>query len=102
MGRRQTLDEDLRKTPGIEKVYFQPPASLSMVYPCIRYSRDNARIFKADNQGYRFVQRYLLTVITRDPDSEVPEYLVAHFPMCSIDRYYTVDNLYHIVLTLYH
>lgn len=102
MDRRQILHLDLRETPGISKVYFQPPANTKMVYPCIRYNREDARLARADNSVYRFAQRYTLYVITGDPDCQAPKYLVEHFPMCSIDRSYTADNLYHTVLTLYY
>lgn len=102
MDRRQILHLELKETPGIRKVYFQPPEDVIMVYPCIRYNRDDARLGRADNLAYRFTQRYTLYVITWDPDCQAPKYLVEHFPMCSIDRAYTADNLYHTVLTLYY
>lgn len=102
MDRRQKLHLKLKETPGIKKVYFQPPTGKLMEYPCLRYNREDARLAKADNLTYRFTQRYTLTVITRDPDSPTAEYLVKNFPMCSIDRNYTADNLYHTVLTLYY
>lgn len=102
MDRRQQLHLLLLNTPEIERVYFQPPDDVKMMYPCIRYNREDARVSRADNMAYRFTQRYTLIVITRNPDSKAPEYLVRHFPMCSIDRSYTADNLYHTSLTLYY
>lgn len=102
MDRRRILHLELKETPGIKKVYFQPPEDVIMEYSCIRYNREGARLAKADNLAYRFTQRYTLYVITQDPDCQVPKYLVEHFQMCSIDRSYTADNLYHTVLTLFY
>lgn len=99
--RRKTLHQKLMTAPGVNDVYFQPPGDYCMMYPCIRYKREDAFLHKADNKTYRFTQRYTLTVITRDPDSPTAKWLVENFPMCSIDRAYTADNLYHTVLTLY-
>ena len=46
--------------------------------------------------------RYEGTVIDHDPDSETADEIVKHFPMCSIDRIYTSDNLNHFTFTLYY
>lgn len=102
MGLRQELHQKLVKIPGVRKVYFQPPASVQMMYPCIRYVREAPYVRRADNSLYRYVDRYTLTVITRDPDCPIPRRLIEAFPLCSIDRTYVSDNLYHTVLTLYH
>lgn len=102
MDRRHELHLKLKEAPEIEAVYFQPPESVRMVYPCIRYKREDARLHKADNKAYRFTQRYTLIVITRNPDSSTAKWLVEQFPMCSIDRSYTADNLHHTALTLYY
>lgn len=98
MGQRlqlQTLLESF-ETP----VYFQPPANVQMVYPCIRYSRDNTDVLFADNNPYRLVKRYEVMVITDDPDSDLPD-RVAALPMCRHDRSYPAENLNHYVFTLY-
>lgn len=102
MDRRLKLQENLEKVPGTKKVYFQPPASVRMVYPCIRYNRGRPRTRRADNLAYHFTQAYELTVITPDPDSPAPQYIVEHFPMAEINTTYVVNNLYHTQITLYH
>lgn len=73
-----------------------------MVYPCIRYSRGRPRTNRADNGAYRFTQGYELIVITPDPDSPVPKYIVEHFQMAEINTTYVMDNLYHTSITLYY
>ena len=83
-------------------VYFQPPPGVQMVYPCIRYVRENYRHRRADNKAYNLFTRYTVTVIDRDPDSDIPRQLVESIQMCNFDRSYVADNLYHSVLTVYY
>lgn len=101
MGRRldlQTLLETLVPEGG--KVYFQPPANVQMQYPCIVYNRDTAVTRFADNNPYRYTKRYQVTVIDRDPDSEIPD-KVALLPMCLFQRFFAADNLNHDVFNLF-
>lgn len=81
-------------------VYFQPPANVQLVYPCIIYKRDFAQATFADNAMYRNTKRYMVTVIDRDPDSPIPD-KVAALPMCIFNRFYTADNLNHDVFNLF-
>lgn len=101
LDRRQKLQRDLEAVPGVKKVYFQPPATVKMIYPAIRYNREGGRTNFAGDMPYTYSQRYTLTVITCDPDSDIPEYIATHFAMCTLDRTYVVDNLYHSVFTIY-
>lgn len=98
MGQRldlQTLLEDLAP-----HVYFQPPANVQIEYPCVVYVRDNARTQFAGNAPYRYTKRYQVTVIDRDPDSEIPDKIAA-LPMCIFNRHFVVENLNHDVFNLY-
>jgi len=81
-------------------VYFQPPDSMTMVYPAIRYYQDDEDALFASNRPYRRQKRYQVTVIDRKPDSDIPE-KVADLPLCSFDRIYVADNLNHTVFNLY-
>lgn len=83
-------------------MYFQPPESIKMTYPCIRYRKTRPYVRHANNGKYFFIDEYELIVIDLDPDSEIPMDILRHFSMCSIDRRYTADNLNHTVLTLYY
>lgn len=93
----QTLLETLL---GDNAVYFQPPANIAMVYPCIVYNLDNAKTEFADNNPYRFTKRYQVTVIDRNPDTKIPDD-VAKLPMCIFNRFYTADNLNHYVFNIF-
>lgn len=99
--RREELQDILQAIVGSENnVYFQPPSDITMTYPCIVYKRNYAKTEHADNDLYSRVKRYQLQVISRDPDSGIPD-LVAKLPMCSFDRFYIADNLNHDVFNLY-
>lgn len=98
--RRVQLQALLEGILGSNAVYFQPPANISMVYPCIVYQRDNGITKFAGNNPYSFINRYMLTVIDRNPDSGIPG-KVAALPMCTFNRFFTADNLNHDVFNLY-
>lgn len=83
-----------------EHVYFQPPTNITLQYPCIIYKRDFADTQFADGKPYNHMLRYAITVIDRDPDSEIPK-KVAEMPMSLFNRFYTVDNLNHDVYNVY-
>lgn len=85
---------------GSSNVYFQPPSNLIMKYPAIVYKRDNERTSFADNIAYRSMQRYMVTVIDRNPDSDIPD-KIRELPLCSFARHYTADDLNHDVYNLY-
>lgn len=81
-------------------VYFQPPPSLAMVYPCIVYNRDFSNTQFADNLPYRRKKRYQVTIIDQNPDSVIPD-KVADLPMCLFERHFTAGNLHHDVYNIY-
>lgn len=100
MEKRLELQDLLEFTLGSPNVYFQPPANVQMKYPAIVYERDQADSKFAGNALYRYTKRYMITVITKDPDSEVPD-KVAALPMCLFSRHFAADNLNHDVFNLY-
>lgn len=83
-----------------DNVYFQPPPTLTMKYPCIVYSKEDVDTTHANNIPYKNTKRYSVTVIDRDPDSEIPD-KVAELPLCVFDRFFTADNLNHDVFKLF-
>lgn len=99
MGRRQQLHLVLKTCA--DNVYFQAPATVTMDYPCIVYSRDNADTTFANNVPYQNVKRYQVTVIDRDPDSVIPD-KVAALPMTTFGRHFEKDGLNHDVYEMYY
>ena len=100
MGLRSQLQTILEAIPNVEKVYYQPPESIKLVYPCIIYSLSPEYRAYADNLPYSRVNKYYVTVIDRNPDSTIRE-AVASMKLCSMDKPFTVDNLNHYPFTLY-
>jgi hypothetical protein len=91
----QTLLESL-----CDHVYFQPPTGMEMQYPCIIYRRDETDTKIADNIPYSRTKRYQVTVVDRNPDSELPD-KVEELPYCGFNRYFPAENLNHYVFTLF-
>ena len=101
MARRLKLHEELKQVLGSKYVYFQPPESMKLDYPCIIYKLDNTRTIFADNSPYHFTPRYIVTIIDRNPESDIHERMLASFSMCTHNRTFTADNMYHYVYELY-
>jgi hypothetical protein len=98
MGQRLQLHQLLETFTA--NVYFQPPTNVQLTYPCIVYTRDFADTKFADGIPYDHTKRYMVTVIDRDPDSDIPD-KVAAMPLTLFNRFYTVDNLNHDVYNVY-
>ncbi|WNN94593.1 tail terminator [Arthrobacter phage Lewando] len=100
MAPREQLQTLLESLLGSRNVYFQPPPNLQMAYPCIVYALDYMDIKHANNRPYALSKRYLVTVIDKNPLSEIPD-KVAMLPSCSFSRAFTSANLNHQAFTLY-
>lgn len=102
MASRLKLQEELEDILGSRNVYFQPPESIKLRYPCIIYKRENADIKYAEDKTYNYTYCYSVTVIDKNPDGRLPDKIIMHFPMISYNRHFTYDNLNHDVFTLYY
>lgn len=100
MAQRLELHALLKELLGTKDVYFQPPPTVQMVYPCIIYNLDQLNTEFANNRPYNHTKGYQVTVITKNPDSDIP-FKVAELPMCLFNRFYTADTLNHYVYTLF-
>ena len=101
MRTRQQLQSKLEELLGSRNVYYQPPESVKMEYPAIRYSKSNIKSTFADNMKYSNMTCYEIVVISRKPDTDVLNKIL-NLPYCSFDRSYKYENLYHDVFTLYY
>lgn len=101
MEKRLELQRLLEDILDSEEVYFQPPESVKMRYPAIRYERDYISNHFADNEVYRQEIRYQITAMYYDPDDELPLKL-SMLPRCRHDRQYKADNLIHDIFTIYY
>ena len=101
MGQRVDLHKKLCDILGTTNVYFQPPETIKIKYPCIIYERSSNNVKFADDNPYTTRRRYTLTVIDKDPDSELPD-KISMLPLCTSDRMFTSDNLNHYVFDIYY
>lgn len=83
-----------------DNVYFQPPTGTKIKYPCIIYDLDRPDVTFADNAPYAIYDQYDIKYITRDPDDNVRVQILM-LPLCSADKPYVADNLYHNPFRLY-
>lgn len=93
----QTLLENLMDN---RNVYFQPPSTLKMKYPAIRYELNSIENVHADNAVYAQNNSYKIILIDEDPDSEYVSEL-SKLPKCRFVTAYPSDGLNHWVFNLY-
>ena len=101
MDKRISLQVELERLAG-RNVYFQPPASVQLVYPCVIYNLSAGYTKHADDSVYTYTNRFELIFIYRKPNIEIIEQVLRTFPMCSVSRVYIADNLYHYAFNLYY
>ncbi len=100
--KRKELGRLLKEVTGIENIYFEPPSSITLKYPCLIYKRESGDPRYADNKLYRFMVRYQLMHIKKNPDDTLVEELPMRLKNCRYDRTYDADTLNHDVYTLYY
>lgn len=101
MNRRLELHELLCEILGSRSVYFQPPESVKMEYPAIVYSRNRIDIKHANDDSYLQRTSYSITVIDKNPDSDIVTRM-SKIPQCRFDRHYVSDNLNHDIFTIFY
>ncbi len=100
MKSRLELQSLLEELLGSRNVYFQPPESIKIKYPCIIYEKSDETNRFADNTHYARFKRYDITVIDKNPDSEIPD-KIANLETAAFERQFIADNLYHNVYRIY-
>lgn len=100
MRTRLELREILIQATELDKLYYQPPATIQMKYPCIVYGFLGYATQNADDLRYLGHKKYMVTIIDKDPDSVYPDRML-EIPFCEFDRYYTSDNMNHWVFSVY-
>lgn len=101
MASRLQLQSKLEGLLTLKNVYYQPPATIRMSYPAIRYSPAKPDSRFANNKRYAIMRRYSLIVISMTPDPEVIDKIL-ELPYSSPGEPYIADNLYHYPITLYY
>lgn len=101
MRSRLTLHEDLVAVLGSRYVYFQPPESIKLHYPCIIYERYDISSVYADDDVYLDPRQYRVTIVDANPDSEIVNRM-AKFKTARFIRHTVVDNLNHDTFNIYY
>lgn len=101
MNNRLNLHELLVSLLDSRNVYFQPPNTVKMKYPCIIYRRNAIDTTYAGNLPYTQIKSYQIVVVDKDPDSKIPD-KIGKLPMCIFDRHYTADNLNHDIYNIFY
>lgn len=100
MHRRLEIDAMLHAITDTANIYYQPPESVKMKYPAIRYERTDIKFQHADNLPYKADVAYKVIVMDKNPDSEIVE-KISKIPTCRFITHYTKDNLNHDVFIIY-
>ena len=104
MGQRLNLHNILIDILGttsedVSRVYFQPPETIKLTYPCVVYERSRINTNFANDNPYSQQKQYTVTVIDKNPDSLIPD-KISKLPMCTFSRHFTADNLNHDVFNI--
>lgn len=83
-------------------VYFQPPETMKLQFPCILYFKTSVPASYANDLIYKYKQGYTVTVVDKDPDSEIAYDIMKNFEYCRIDSFYKSEGLNHTKLTIYY
>lgn len=102
MADRLLLQEELEDVLGSANVYFQPPESIKLEFPCIIYKRNRPYNQYADNLSYLFMNSYNILYIDSDPDNDMTERMRHHFSRLNIGSPYVADGRYHHPFDLYY
>lgn len=85
---------------GDRHVYFQPPESVKMKYPAIRYELNDINIKRANNHIYKKDPGFSIILIDKNPDSGYVDKIL-EIPHCSFITSYVADNLNHFKFKIY-
>lgn len=103
MKSRLDLQTELETILGSNHVYFQPPESIRMKYPCIVYERDGLDVKAADDIKYDMTMRYEVIYIAKDPDcNDFIQKMLESFKYIRYDRHFISDNMNHETFVLYY
>lgn len=98
---RTDLHQKIVDILGSGSVYYQPPATIKLRYPCIIYELESPEPKRADDTIFIYDKSYSVTLIYEDPDSTLVDAFEHSFEYIRHNRHYTADNLNHDVFTVY-
>ena len=99
---REALQLKLEDILGSRNVYFAPPESVKLKYPCFVYGYQRFFGRHADDKTYISVPHYEVTYISKDPDSGMIDRMLDEFEMITHTTSFMSDNLAHDRFDLYY
>ena len=102
MASRLKLQRELEEFLGNKNVYFQPPESVKLRFPCIVYEYDVGITKYADDIPYQYIRPYKITIITQNPESDLVSKLAYKYPTIRQLPHFVSDNRYHDAFRLYY
>ncbi len=96
---RNRVHDILTSIIGDDRVYFQPPESIKLKYPCIIYNLSDTSNTYGDNISYLLNVGFDILLVDRDPESIYVTKLLS-VPYSTFNRYYVADNINHWSFTL--
>ena len=100
--KRLEFHEELCTLLGSRNVYFQPPASIKLHYPCIVYKPGLDFSAHADNCSYINCDCYQVQIIAKDPTFELFETFTSKWQYVRPEVPFTADNMNHHNYTVYY
>lgn len=97
---QQELHQLLSEFEGVTEAYFQKPGNLTLVPDYIVYEIDDEYMLRADDTVFAHLNRYTVTLVTRDQESPVKQ-LIRGLPHVSFNRMFVAGQLYHFVYNIY-
>lgn len=102
MHKRLELQRKLEELIGNSNVYFQPPASVKLSYPCVVYRIGSGDAKYANDMTYKYMNSYDMLFIYKRPNLEMIDQVLRTLPMCRLTNTYCSDGLNHYAFTLYY
>lgn len=102
MNNRLQLQTILEGLVGTKNVYFQPPASVNLIYPCVVYNIGSGNAKYANDTLYVYKHSYNVTFIYKRPNLDIIERVLETLPMSRFDRSFCSDGLNHYIFTIYY
>jgi hypothetical protein len=89
----------ITESDGDRHTYYNPPPSVRMRYPAIKYSLSNVASKYANDGVYNVAPTYEAILIDEEVDTQ---YLIPmlHIPQCKFNRFYIAEGLNHWVFTI--
>lgn len=90
----------LKEALGSDNVYFQPPETMKLSYPCIVFSETRPKVVFANNELYRDMKAFRVIYMDSLPTSDVPD-KIKRIRYSSLEQIYKSGNLNHYAFTIY-